>query len=63
MVPSMYSKAYRWVAELDEISDFVGKDRAENAMLSAAARFYEDIAKDFDGGKDEIEAMDKFLGK
>ncbi len=63
MVPSMYSKAYRWVAELDEISDFVGKDRAENAMLSAAARFYEDIAEDFNGDKDEIAAMDRFLGK
>lgn len=63
MVPSMYSKAYRWVDELDEISTFVGKDRPENAMLTAAARFYEDIAKDFDGDKNEIAAMDKFLGR
>jgi hypothetical protein len=63
MVPSMYSKAYRWVDELDEISDFVGKDRPENAMLTAAARFYEGVADDFDGEKEEIAAMDKFLGR
>lgn len=61
--PTMYSKAYRWVAELDEISAFVGKDFPESDMLSAAARFYERIAKDFDGDKAEIAVMDKFVGK
>jgi putative dehydrogenase len=59
--PDMYAKAYRWVAELEEISDFVGKDRAEHAMLDAAARFYERIAKDVEGEKKEIGALDKFL--
>ena len=57
----MYAKAYRWVAELDEISAFVGDDHAEHAMLEAAARFYERIAADVDGGKKEIGAMDEFL--
>ena len=61
VIPAMYSKAYRFVDELDQISDFVGKDHPENAMLSAAARFYERIADDFDGGKEEITALDKFL--
>jgi putative dehydrogenase len=60
-MPAMYSKAYRWVAELEEISDFVGKDHAEHAMLDAAARLYERIAKDVDGEKMEIGAMDEFL--
>ena len=63
MVPGMYSKAYRWVAELDEISEFVGKDHPESAMLSAAARLYERMADDFEGDKDEIAALDKFLGR
>ena len=61
MVPAMYSKAYRWVAELDEISDFVGKDLAENEMFSAAARFYERIAKDAAGDNTETGEMNKFL--
>ena len=60
-MPGMYSKAYRWVAELDEISDFVGEDHPENEMLAAAARLYERIAADFDGGKEEIAALDKFV--
>ena len=60
-VPAMYSKAYRWVAELDEISTFVGKDHPENAMLEAAARFYERIAADVDGDKQEVGDLDKFL--
>jgi 3-hydroxyisobutyrate dehydrogenase-like beta-hydroxyacid dehydrogenase len=62
-VPNMYSKAYRWVAELEEIAAFVGKEHDEHAMLEAAARLYERIAKDFDGEKKEVGELDKFLGK
>jgi putative dehydrogenase len=60
-VPGMYSKAYRWVAELDEISTFVGDDHAEHAMLEAAAQFYERIAADVDGEKQETDELDKFI--
>jgi 3-hydroxyisobutyrate dehydrogenase-like beta-hydroxyacid dehydrogenase len=60
-VPAMYSKAYRWVAELEEISGFVGKDHPEHAMLDAAARLYERIAADVDGEKKEVGDMDAFL--
>jgi 3-hydroxyisobutyrate dehydrogenase-like beta-hydroxyacid dehydrogenase len=60
-VPSMYSKAYRWVAELEEISEFVGKDHPESGMMMAAARLYDRIAEDFDGQKKETGEMDKFL--
>ncbi len=63
MVPGMYSKAYRWVAELDEISEFVGKDHPESAMLAGAARLYERMADDFEGDKQEIAALDRFLGR
>lgn len=62
-VPDMYNKAYRWVAELDEIAGFVGDDHPEHEMLSAAARLYERIAKDVDGQKLEIGALDRFLQK
>jgi len=60
-VPSMYPKAYRWVAELDEIAAFVGEDRPEHAMQEAAARFYERIAADVEGENKETGALDKFL--
>jgi len=58
---AMYPKAYRWVAELDEIAAFVGKDYPEHAMLEAAARLYERIAEDVAGEKKEIGEMDVFL--
>jgi len=61
MTPAMYSKAYRWVAELDEISGFVGEDHPEHEMLTAAARLYERIARDFDGEMKEIGELDRFL--
>ena len=60
-VPAMYPKAYRWVAELEEISAFVGTDHPEHAMLDAAARLYERIAADVEGDKKEAGAMDAFL--
>jgi putative dehydrogenase len=60
-VPSMYDKAYRWIAELDEIAAFVGDDRPEHEMLAAAARLYERIAADVAGGKKEIGDIDRFL--
>jgi 3-hydroxyisobutyrate dehydrogenase-like beta-hydroxyacid dehydrogenase len=62
-VPSMYGKAYRWVAELDEIAGFVGEARDEHAMLTAAARFYEHIAEDVEGEKKEVGELDRFLMK
>ena len=60
-VPSMYSKAYRWVAELDEIAAFVGEEFPERDMLQAAARLYARIADDLQDRKDEIGKLDRFL--
>jgi hypothetical protein len=62
-VPSMYSKAYRWVAELEEIARFIGEDHPEHDMLTAAARLYERIAEDYEGEKKETGALDDFLDK
>ena len=37
-MPRMYSKAYRWVAEMEEIAEFVGEDPAGRQFYEAAAR-------------------------
>lgn len=58
---SMYGKAYRWVAELDEIAQFVGKEYPEHAILDAAARLYQRIAADVAGDNEETGALDKFV--
>ena len=60
-MPNMYGKAYRWVAELDEIGAFVVEEFAEHAMLTAAARFYQRIADDYDGKQDEVAVLERFL--
>jgi 3-hydroxyisobutyrate dehydrogenase-like beta-hydroxyacid dehydrogenase len=62
-VPNMYSKAYRWVAELDEIAGFVGPDRPEHEMFEAAARLYETLAVDHAGTNRDTAALSKFLGQ
>jgi hypothetical protein len=59
----MPPKAYRWVAEMEEIADFVGDDAAAQALYTGAARFYEQIAHDFSGDKQDVNALSEFLGK
>ena len=62
-VPNMYSKAYRWVAEMEEIAQFVGEDPAARQFYEGAARLYERIAADFDGDRKEVAALDAFCKK
>ena len=59
-MPRMYSKAYRWVAEMEEIAEFVGEDPAGRQFYEAAARLYERIAADFEGDRKEVAALDEF---
>ena len=59
----MPPKAYRWVAEMHEIADFVSDDPAGHELYSGAAHFYEQIARDFDGDKKEVDALMAFLTK
>ena len=59
----MPSKAYRWVAEMHEIADFVGEDPSGHELYVGAAHFYEQIARDFDGDKKDVDALMAFLNK
>jgi 3-hydroxyisobutyrate dehydrogenase-like beta-hydroxyacid dehydrogenase len=59
----MPPKAYRWVAEMHEIADFVSEDPAGHELYSGAAHFYEQIARDFEGEKKEVTALLAFLTK
>jgi 3-hydroxyisobutyrate dehydrogenase-like beta-hydroxyacid dehydrogenase len=59
-MPRMYSKAYRWVAEMEEISGFVGEDPAAAQFFQAAAQLYERIAADYEGERVECAALDAF---
>jgi 3-hydroxyisobutyrate dehydrogenase-like beta-hydroxyacid dehydrogenase len=59
----MPSKAYRWVAEMQEIADFVGEDPSAHELYAGAAHFYENIAADFAGGKQQVTALADFMRK
>jgi 3-hydroxyisobutyrate dehydrogenase-like beta-hydroxyacid dehydrogenase len=60
---AMPPKAYRWVAEMHEIADFVGEDPTAHELYEGAAHFYERIAEDFATDKKDVSALTTFLGK
>jgi L-threonate 2-dehydrogenase len=43
-VPRMYPKAYRWVAEMEEIGHFLNDGTPAGDMFASVARLYQDIA-------------------
>ncbi|MBN9561064.1 MAG: NAD(P)-dependent oxidoreductase [Alphaproteobacteria bacterium] len=59
-VPRMYPKAYRWVAEMEEIAGFIGAPDAGAPMLDGAARLYQRIANDAAGEQDDTGALSAF---
>jgi putative dehydrogenase len=62
-MPKMPSKAYRWVAEMEEIAAFVGEGQTGDGLFQSAARLYERIAADLDGSGKETAALDGFCAK
>jgi L-threonate 2-dehydrogenase len=60
---AMPPKAYRWVAEMQEIAGFVGDDPAARDLYEGAAEFYERFAEDFAAGGKEAKALAAFLSK
>jgi L-threonate 2-dehydrogenase len=61
-VPDMFSKAWRWVEEMEEIGVFLG-DREERDIYEGIAGLYDRLANDFEGDKEEVDALAKFFRK
>ena len=59
----MPPKAYRWVAEMQEIAGFVAADPTASELYEGAAHFYERFAEDFEADKKDAAALAAFLGK
>lgn len=55
-IPAAFPKAYRWVAEMEEISAFLGEDPASRDMFLGIARLYERIASGQDGSSANAKA-------
>jgi 3-hydroxyisobutyrate dehydrogenase-like beta-hydroxyacid dehydrogenase len=60
-VPAMYSKAYRFVGEMEEIADFVGEDVAAREMFEGITHLYERLAQDVEADGKETGALSAFL--
>lgn len=62
-IPSMFGKAYRWVAEMEEIAEFVAADEAAQELFIGNAHLYERLAADFAGAKTECGQLARFFEK
>jgi len=60
-VPAMFPKAYRWVAEMQEIAAFATADSAAAEMFRGASDLYERLARDVKGERVEIGALERLL--
>jgi L-threonate 2-dehydrogenase len=48
LVPAMFPKAYRWIAEMGQIADFANQENSGATIYQGAARLYERIAAEFE---------------
>jgi len=66
-IPRMYDKAYRWVAEMEEISDFHGAYKPAADIYAAIARHYEALAAaeaaTSPAPDNPIKTLDRVLGR
>ena len=61
-VPDMSPKAYRWVAEMEEIADFAGADTAAQQIYQGIAQLYGRLAADWKGERTETKQLTAFFG-
>jgi putative dehydrogenase len=63
-IPDMFPKAYRWVAEMEQIAEFVGDDREGANIYMGAASLFDWIAAELrSGNSTSIEGLAQFCKK
>ncbi len=60
-VPGMFPKAYRWVAEMQEIAAFASDDTAAAEIFRGASALYDRISRDAAGERRETTLLESFL--
>jgi 3-hydroxyisobutyrate dehydrogenase-like beta-hydroxyacid dehydrogenase len=58
---SMFPKAWRWVAEMQEIAEFAKEDAAAYEIWMGISKLYERIAEDIGGDHKETDALASFF--
>jgi 3-hydroxyisobutyrate dehydrogenase-like beta-hydroxyacid dehydrogenase len=60
-IPDMFPKAYRWVAEMEQIAEFIDDEREGANIYNGMARLYDWIASERDRGDSQnVEALADF---
>ncbi|MFB9951824.1 DUF1932 domain-containing protein [Rhizobium puerariae] len=62
-IPDMYAKAYRWVAEMEEIAAFLGKDDPVALIFKGMAGLYRKMAEDRNADGELAAQLDGLLGR
>jgi 3-hydroxyisobutyrate dehydrogenase-like beta-hydroxyacid dehydrogenase len=62
-IPDMYPKAYRWVAEMEEIAAFLGSNDPGAQIFKANAEIFTAMAEDRAGEHRRAHVLDKLLRK
>jgi 3-hydroxyisobutyrate dehydrogenase-like beta-hydroxyacid dehydrogenase len=66
-IPGMYDKAYRWVGEMEEISDFLGANPPSRDIYAAIARLCDYLAaaeaEEQPAADNAIKTLDRVLGR
>jgi 3-hydroxyisobutyrate dehydrogenase-like beta-hydroxyacid dehydrogenase len=60
-VPGMYAKAYRWVAEMEQIGEFLDAEPAGRGIYDGMARLYEALAADAAGPNIDTKTLSGFV--
>lgn len=62
-IPDMYAKAYRWVAEMEEIAAFLGDDDPASLIFRGMAGLYRKMAEDRNAGGELAAQLNGLLGR
>ncbi|MGZ2428019.1 hypothetical protein ACVIRM_007043 [Rhizobium laguerreae] len=60
-IPDMYPKAYRWVAEMQEIADFLGEDDPAATIFRGMADVFARMADDVEGSRLLVGQLDEII--
>ncbi len=60
-IPDMFPKAYRWVAEMEEIAEFLGEDDPASLIFKGMAGIFQTIADDRNGDQELIATLESML--
>jgi 3-hydroxyisobutyrate dehydrogenase-like beta-hydroxyacid dehydrogenase len=62
-LPDMYSKAWRWDFEMQQVAGFAGADPHLAQLYQGLAGFYATFGRDWAGERESAAAIDAFLGR